>query len=76
MTEAAERLKAEIAVLPEEDRAELAQFLIHSLDEGADEDAESDWDAELARRMEQITSGRSEGRPAGDLFRRLREKYP
>ncbi|MEY3825841.1 MAG: hypothetical protein RLZZ148_654 [Cyanobacteriota bacterium] len=34
MTKTAETLKIELAQLPMQDRAELAYFLIHSLDEG------------------------------------------
>jgi hypothetical protein len=38
MTEIAERLKLELSQLSIEDRAELAYFLIHSLDEAVEED--------------------------------------
>jgi putative addiction module component (TIGR02574 family) len=77
MTEAAEKLKAELATLPAEDRAELAHFLMESLDE--DEKADLDWDAawtaELERRWKEIESGKEKGVPADEVFRRLREKY-
>jgi putative addiction module component (TIGR02574 family) len=76
MTETAECLKAELALLPDADRAELAHFLIWSLDEGSDEDAEAAWDVELARRLAEIKSGRAVGRPAEEVFRRLREQFP
>ena len=45
MSESAERLKTDLAQLSVQDRAELAQFLLHTLDEG--EDADAAWDAEL-----------------------------
>jgi putative addiction module component (TIGR02574 family) len=75
MSETAERLKTELAQLPPQDRAELAHFLIHSLEEGADADAEAAWDAELARRMAEIWSGSAVGQPAQQVFAELREKY-
>lgn len=58
MTQLAEKLKTELAQLPIEDRAELASFLIESLDEGADRDAEAAWDTELARRADEIRTGK------------------
>jgi putative addiction module component (TIGR02574 family) len=33
------------------------------------------WKAELLRRVEEIMSGRVVGIPAGEVFRRMREKY-
>ena len=46
MTEIAEKLKSQLSQLSIQERAELAHFLIHSLDEGVDADAEAAWDAE------------------------------
>jgi putative addiction module component (TIGR02574 family) len=75
MTETAERMKHELAQLSQRDRAELAHFLIHSLDEEADPDAEAAWDAELARRMAEIQSGQAVGEPAEQVFAEIRAKY-
>ena len=75
MTETAEKLKAQLSKLSTQERAELADFLIHSLDEGLDADAEAAWDAELARRLEEITSGNAVGKPADHVFGELRNKY-
>jgi putative addiction module component (TIGR02574 family) len=72
MTEAAEQLKAQLSM---QERAELAHFLIHSLDEAVDADAEAAWDAGLARRMEEIRSGNAVGEPADQVFAELRKKY-
>jgi putative addiction module component (TIGR02574 family) len=58
-----------------QDRAELAYFLIHSLDEDVDDDAEIAWDAELERRMQEITNGTASGEPSSNVFAELREKY-
>ncbi len=75
MTETAEKLKAQLSKLSTQERAELADFLIHSLDEGLDADAEAAWDAELARRLEEIKSGNAVGKPADHVFGELRKKY-
>lgn len=75
MTETAEKLKAQLSQLSTQERAELAHFLIHSLDEGVDADGEAAWDAELERRMEEIRSGKAVGEPADKVFAELRKKY-
>ena len=75
MTETAEKLKAQLSQLSMQERAELAHFLIHSLDEDVDADAEAAWDAELARRMEEIRAGKAVGELADTVFAELRKKY-
>ena len=75
MSGSLDQLKSELLQLPMDQRAELAHVLIHSLDEGADADVEAAWDAELARRMEQIERGEARGEPAESVFAQLREKY-
>ncbi|MBW4469747.1 MAG: addiction module protein [Stenomitos rutilans HA7619-LM2] len=47
MTETAEKLKLELAQLSMEERAELAYFLIYSLDEESNYEVESAWNIEL-----------------------------
>ena len=75
MTETAEKLKIELSQLSMQERAELAYFLIHSLDEDVDDNVESAWDAELTRRMQEIKSGTASGEPLNQVFTELREKY-
>jgi putative addiction module component (TIGR02574 family) len=75
MTETAEKLKSELSRLSLQERAELAYFLVYSLDEEVDEDAEAAWDAELEQRMGEIKSGKEMGEPADRVFTELREKY-
>lgn len=75
MTETAERLKLELAQLSVQERAELAYFLIHSLDAAVDKDVESAWDVELIRRMQEINEGTASGKPSNQAFAELREKY-
>ncbi len=75
MTQVVDRFKVELARLSADERAELARFLIESLDEGADADAEAAWDAELDRRIEEIRSGQANGESAESVFAALRAKY-
>lgn len=75
MTETAEKLKSALSHLSVQEHAEIAHFLLHSLDEGTDADAEAAWDDELARRAEDIKSGQAVGEPADKVFAELREKY-
>ncbi len=74
MTAIAEALKSELEQLSSEDRAELAAYLIHSLDEEEDPNAEDAWEAELARRAQEIRSGYASGEPAASVFARLRAR--
>ena len=75
MTARAGKLRTKLADLSETERAELARFLIKSLEDWKDEDAEKAWDAELAKRAEEIKSGRAAGEPAKKVFSELRAKY-
>ena len=75
MSETSEKLKIELGQLSARERAELASFLIHSLNEPFDDDADAHWDAELARRAQQIKSGTAIGQPAAQVIAELREKY-
>ena len=59
MSVVVERLKSELTKLPPADRADLAFFLIDSLDETEEPDAESAWEAEIVRRVNEIHGGRS-----------------
>ncbi len=74
MTEAAAKLKDQLAALPEEDRLEIADFLLSTV-ERSNGDAEDAWDQELERRWQEIQSGTAQGTPAEEVNRRLREKY-
>ena len=76
MTENAERVKQEVLQLPEADRAELARFLIESLDESEDPDVVgAAWDKELRRRVERIEQGKSRLRAADQVLAEIRDKY-
>jgi putative addiction module component (TIGR02574 family) len=70
-----DRWKSQLATLPPGERAELAHFLLASL-EPEEEGAEAAWDAEASRRVAEIRSGRAPGRPLDELLDELREQYP
>ncbi|MEH2191283.1 MAG: addiction module protein [Nostoc sp.] len=75
MTETVEKLRLELSQLSMQERAELAYFLIHSLDRDVDDNAEFAWDVELTRRIEEIGSGTADGELSDKVFTELREKY-
>lgn len=76
MTEIAERLRTELAVLDSEDRADLAYFLLQSLDEEVDPSIEVAWDAELDRRIADIENGSVKGIACDEVLSELREMFP
>ena len=79
MAVAMETLKAELAALTELERADLAHFLLTSLDDttadDADVEVEEAWATELARRADDIQRGIAVGKPADQVFAELREKH-
>ncbi len=76
MTEIAQRLRTELAVLDSVDRADLAYFLLESLDENVDSFAEVASDAELDRRIADIESGNVKGIACDEVLSELREMFP
>jgi len=75
MSETAEKLKIELSQLSAKERAEIAYFLIHSLDEGIDENLETAWEQELTQRWQDINRKTAMGEPSSQVFSELREKY-
>ncbi|WP_339381897.1 addiction module protein [Calothrix parietina] len=75
MSETAEKLKLELSQLSAKERAEIAYFLIHSLDEGIDDNLEVIWDEELSQRLDAINRNPAIGESALQVFSELREKY-
>ena len=70
-----QELKDASSNLPSPQRAELAHFLLQSLEPEEDGWAEA-WQEELARRVGEIRSGQVSGIPAEDVLKSLRERYP
>jgi len=75
MIETVEEIKSKLSELPSRDRAELAHFLIDSLDQEMEPDSDATWDIELARRAQEIKSGKAAGEPAGKVFSELFKKH-
>lgn len=75
MTEAVEHLKSQASTLSTPERADLAYFLLASL-EPEEEGVEEAWRAEISRRVAEIRSGTAVGRPAEEVLAELRERYP
>jgi putative addiction module component (TIGR02574 family) len=67
------QLEHEALELPEEERARLAEQLLHSLSPGEDVDAEHEWLAEAERRYRAYREGKMGGRPADQVLREARK---
>jgi hypothetical protein len=66
MSPSLEELKTSLITLPAPQRAELAHYLLHTLDD-AEPDAEAEWLALAQRRMEDVRAGTAVGIPAENL---------
>lgn len=75
MTALAEKLKPQLTTLSSADRAELASYLLESLDGPPDANAAQAWEAELIQRADEVRSGRAQGRPANEVFAELRKRH-
>jgi putative addiction module component (TIGR02574 family) len=75
MTETVEQLKSKAGALTVSERADLACFLLNSL-EPEEAGAEEAWRVEIARRVAEIRNGQVVGRPADEVLAELRERYP
>ena len=58
MVEDVSELLKKALALPVEARAALASFLLVSLDDAVDQSAEEQWNTEIARRTEELDSGK------------------
>lgn len=56
------------------DRAQLAEHLIHSLDEKEDPEAERLWIEEAERRYQEYKEGKIKRKPAESVFKEARSK--
>jgi putative addiction module component (TIGR02574 family) len=73
MNPSLEELKASLIALPAPQRAELAHYLLHTLDD-AEPDAEAEWLALAQRRMDDVRAGKTIGIPAEQVLESLREQ--
>jgi putative addiction module component (TIGR02574 family) len=58
MTHEANELLEKVLALPENERAELAGILISSLETTVDPDVDAAWQAEVARRAQEVEAGK------------------
>ncbi len=75
MSQNFDSLKAKVAKLSVPERAELAHYLLGSL-EAEEQATEEAWRTELERRLAEIKSGKVSGKPVEEVITRLRERYP
>jgi len=73
MAETLERLKVQLEQLSTEDKTELAHFLLGSL-EPEEEGVAAAWDLEIARRVDEIRSGRATGTPREEVLAEVRRQ--
>ena len=66
-------LKATLSALPLSERAELAQYLLHTL-EPADPEAGAEWLALAERRMADVRAGKVVGIPAAQVMENLKRR--
>ena len=69
-----EKLLSEALLLSEDERAELAQELMKSLDAPADRDAADAWDKEISRRLAEIDAGTAKLVDRAELRRRMQQR--
>lgn len=72
MNSSLEELKTALTTLPVQQRAELAQYLLHTLDE-VEADAAAEWLALAQQRMDEVRAGKAAGIPAEQVLKSLRE---
>lgn len=72
MSSSVQALEAAALLLPPEERAQLAERLIASLDRDPEIDAE--WEAEIRRRVADFEAGRHASQPAEDVIAEARER--
>jgi len=70
MVSSIEQLKTTLSGLPLEQRAELAEYLLDSLETDA-ATAKTEWLALVKERMAEVRAGRIVGIPAADVLRSL-----
>jgi len=71
MTREVSELLEKALALPAEARAALAGSLLESLDENVDASAEEEWDKEIARRIQELDSGKVRTIPWAEARRQI-----
>jgi putative addiction module component (TIGR02574 family) len=74
MAEKTTALLQQALALSDRERAELASLLMDSLDTTMDQDAESAWDGEIARRIAELDAGTAQTIPWEQVRRKVSAK--
>ena len=69
-----EQLQDASALLPTDERADLADFFLQTLE--SQESRDEAWRKECTRRLEELHSGKVAGIPAEEVLAQLRKRYP
>jgi putative addiction module component (TIGR02574 family) len=75
MTQAAEQVLEAAMALSETERAEVASALWESIEEGREPALSPEWQAEIARRIQEIDAGQVQLLSEEDVNARLSHKY-
>jgi putative addiction module component (TIGR02574 family) len=67
-----QELKDAASCLPASERAELAQYLMQSLDDQDEQEVRAEWLAFAEQRMAEVRAGKVVGVPAGKVLKSLR----
>mgnify|MGYP000964920055 CR=1 FL=1 len=68
-------VRDEALSLSPSERASLAHDLILSLNDSSDLDMSPEREAEIARRVQTVRTGKAKGRPAGDVLADIKTKF-
>ena len=68
MTTSLFEIVQQASLLPPDDRAKLAEFLLESLQEKISTEIEQEWESEIARRVSAFEAGEVFTIPAQDVF--------
>jgi putative addiction module component (TIGR02574 family) len=71
MSRSATEVLEEALALPEDQRAQVAEKLVASLDGEVDPAADAEWGAEIERRLARIDAGQSKGLSMAESLTRL-----
>ncbi len=69
-----DKITSEVLTLPAENRAQLAEILIQSLDEADDLEIKSAWLKEIQAREQEIKDGTAVCKPADQVLKEAREQ--
>jgi putative addiction module component (TIGR02574 family) len=70
-----QEVRREVMTLSASERASLARELILSLDDPATYELSSAQEAEIQRRVKMVREGTATGRPAADVFAKIKAKH-